>query len=679
MEEIPPPNQTQDEDRNGHEHEEFSTLVVVEFKSSIDPACVEWFLSKVDASRSNDGAEMQAQIAADEEGKDTVVHISASTNRLLAAAELMELRKPCIDGTLREFSLAEVEHYKGSGDLDTFLTTAEKQRIVCHEIENIRATEADTQIPGYESKLKGLYPGESIVGRMVHDGLIVQLFPLHEEEELKSLTEEWFGSWRTLLHVRQPVEKVRKYFGETYAMYFAFLGHYTKALIPPSMISIFYIIFTLDGVFKQTFFCVFNLIWVTLFLEMWKRNSAEHAYTWGTLNTKLTEEPRAAFHGRMGVNLITGKPEPKYSKKKRLLKFYGVSLPSMIAGLLFCFFMMMVYFWFQDFTEAIYQKDPSTANSILNLMPSVVYAVMIGVANAVYRPLAVMLNEWENHRLQSSYDNHLIVKLLLFYSANCFMSLFWIAFVRQNMEELRMTLMTLLIIQQLIGQVRESLIPFLTIKYGEELKKTVQAGLGGIKRLNPMRLGKKLLSSETGHQADIERKMAPSEGVLDEYLEIFLQFGYVFLFSSVFPSAAIWAFINNMMEIRTDALKMCKLFQRPFPQPAAGIGAWQLAFELMGVLAVITNCALLGLSPFAQALVPTVGPVKLVLIIVAVEHAVMFFKSTLDFLIPDVPKWVQIAVAKQEYQSKQAWRKQKSEELRKLLKSRGRKILKVDV
>jgi hypothetical protein len=25
-----------------------------------------------------------------------------------------------------------------------------------------------------------------------------------------------------------------------------------------------------------------------------------------------------------------------------------------------------------------------------------------------------------------------------FYSANCFMSLFWIAFVRQNMEELRL-------------------------------------------------------------------------------------------------------------------------------------------------------------------------------------------------------------------------------------------------
>jgi hypothetical protein len=47
------------------------------------------------------------------------VHISASTNRLLAAAELMELRKPCIDGTLREFSLAEVEHYKGSGQQNT--------------------------------------------------------------------------------------------------------------------------------------------------------------------------------------------------------------------------------------------------------------------------------------------------------------------------------------------------------------------------------------------------------------------------------------------------------------------------------------------------------------------------------------------------------------------------------
>ena len=57
---------------------------------------------------------------------------------------------------------------------------------------------------------------------------------------------------------------------------------------------------------------------------------------------------------------------------------------------------------------------------------------------------------------------------------------------------------------------------------------------------------------------------------------MFLQFGYVFLFSSVFPAAAFWALLNNVTEIRSDAFKMCRIYQRPFSQPASNIGAWQV-------------------------------------------------------------------------------------------------------
>lgn len=67
-----------------------------------------------------------------------------------------------------------------------------------------------------------------------------------------------------------------------------------------------------------------------------------------------------------------------------------------------------------------------------------------------------------------------------------------------------------------------------------------------------------------------------TQGTLDEYLEMFLQFGYVFLFSSVFPLAAVWALLNNITEIRSDAFKMCRVFQRPFAESAANIGAWQV-------------------------------------------------------------------------------------------------------
>lgn len=66
---------------------------------------------------------------------------------------------------------------------------------------------------------------------------------------------------------------------------------------------------------------------------------------------------------------------------------------------------------------------------------------------------------------------------------------------------------------------------------------------------------------------------------MDDYLEMFLQFGYVFLFSSAFPLAALWALINNVTEIRSDAFKMVNIFQRPFAESASNIGAWQVCLD----------------------------------------------------------------------------------------------------
>ena len=56
-----------------------------------------------------------------------------------------------------------------------------------------------------------------------------------------------------------------------------------------------------------------------------------------------------------------------------------------------------------------------------------------------------VLTSWENHRLESAYQNHLILKVLVFNFLNCFASLFYIAFVLRDMKLLRQSLATLLI------------------------------------------------------------------------------------------------------------------------------------------------------------------------------------------------------------------------------------------
>lgn len=75
---------------------------------------------------------------------------------------------------------------------------------------------------------------------------------------------------------------------------------------------------------------------------------------------------------------------------------------------------------------------------------------------------------------------------------------------------------------------------------------------------------------------DLDFLPLTQQDTLQDYQEMFIQFGYVVLFSSAFPLAAMWALINNIIEIRSDALKLCTGLQRPFGQRVESIGQWQV-------------------------------------------------------------------------------------------------------
>ncbi len=104
---------------------------------------------------------------------------------------------------------------------------------------------------------------------------------------------------------------------------------------------------------------------------------------------------------------------------------------------------------------------------------------------------------------------------------------------------------------------------------------------------------------------------------------MFIQFGYVTLFSSAYPLAGFWALLNNVWEIRGDAFKLCYVHQRPFGQRVADIGTWQTAMELMGVVGVIVNCALIGLSGQVDRMFPNITAGQTVLLIIVLEVSVI--------------------------------------------------------
>ena len=58
------------------------------------------------------------------------------------------------------------------------------------------------------------------------------------------------------------------------------------------------------------------------------------------------------------------------------------------------------------------------------------------------------------------------------------------------------------------------------------------------------------------------------EGVLDEYSELVIQFGFVVLFAAALPLAPLIALANNVLEIRLDAYKVVSQTNKVgFPMP----------------------------------------------------------------------------------------------------------------
>lgn len=627
----------------------FNPLVVLELVSDTKEEAITWLLRRIRDPQQSGGAGLLVEhlgpgVGAEEKHKPNLFLVGASWERLLSGAEDVGIFKEYSDGSMRAFTYTNKHNFKDfQGNGDGFLSMAECQYIIKHELDTLRAKD-ETHVPGY-SHAK-LYRGKSIIRRLLSKGILIQMFPLHHKEELKRLSLSWYKKVKLSL---QPLDDIRHYYGESQALYFGFLEYFTIALVPMALFGIPYYMFDWEDYDKFIVFAVFNVIWCTVILELWKRLSASLAYNWGTLSRKNAfEEPRPGFHGVLGFNPVTGREEPLYPNAKRQLRIYLVSLPFVLLSLYLSLSIMMIYFQMEGWVLSIHDQDPTFWTGVLLYIPSIFYAVVIEAMNLVYRYAAEFLTEWENHRLESSYQNHLVLKVLVFNFFNCFASLFYVAFIMQDMVLLRQSLATLLITSQILNQIMEAFLPYwLQRRRNKKM----------IRKIQKIRtLGDKELP--LAEQVRLEADMSTYLGTFDDYLELFLLFGYVSLFSCVYPLAAVLVVLNNITEVYFDAFKMCCVFKRPFADPAANIGVWQLAFETMSVIAVVTNCALIGLSPQVKAYFPD-SETQLILWTVAIEHGLLAFKFILNFLIPDIPKHIRIKLARLEFESLEALKKKK--------------------
>ncbi|XP_029378967.1 anoctamin-10 [Echeneis naucrates] len=638
--------------------ERVEPLVLVKLGEKVRPETKRWIIRLIGATQKDGGAALLAHPGEDASGD--IIMVSAPRCTLLRAAEELGLCKAYHTGDMEAFSYNDRDNFKDSDNMEAFLTLAERQHIVKHELDGLRA-QRDVRIPGLPDSCT-LQNRDNIWQKLCSAGVILDTFPLHNANQLKELSEAWYSGNQ----LAQPLDSVNGYFGSSVAFYFSFLDFYTWSLLPPAILGLSITYFSGSAqeemvesvssakhpndeddsgpaVSGHMIQAMFSMLWSTVFMELWKRRSASLSYRWGTMHlAERFAEPRPGFHGQLGVNPVTGRVEPLFPEWQRDLRMALVSVPVVGLFLALVVLGMTCFYWGEAQVQHLHKDWDSMLSQVLLYLPSVLHISYTNMLSTVYRKVALSLTEYENHREQSAFEKHLTAKVLVFTFFNYFAVLFHIAFFKQDVPLLRKRLASLLIVTQLVNQVTEVVIPFLVDRF-----------ISGPQRRE----------SEDDPQEDKFRNqitLPAFPGLFAEYIELLVQFGYLSLFSCVYPLTAVLLLINNLTEIRSDAYKICKLFRKPFSAPVANMGVWQIAFEVLSFVSVVSNCWLLLLSPRLQEICREGGmsSTNMLMLAVLVEHVLILIKVVLSVVIPDEPDWIRKKREHIEYSSMQALKQQ---------------------
>ncbi|CAK4621994.1 hypothetical protein LEN26_017967 [Aphanomyces euteiches] len=82
----------------------------------------------------------------------------------------------------------------------------------------------------------------------------------------------------------------------------------------------------------------------------------------------------------------------------------------------------------------------------------------------------------------------------------------------------------------------------------------------------------------------------------EDYHTAMVQFGFVVMFSMLWPPMPLCCFAINALKYRADGYRLCTKMQRPLPQKAGGIGEWYTMFVILACIGVLVYTGLVFVS-----------------------------------------------------------------------------------
>lgn len=431
--------------------------------------------------------------------------------------------------------------------------------------------------------------------------------------------------FRPMEMISFDINPIQGYFGERIALYFLYLRSFTNGL---KLIALFgaivyfserevtnRIVATTDEEHKKDLITAFHfikviysfgvVIWNTWFIEHWKRQQAFFSITYGVYDESAPPRERPGFKGKMIRDLGSSEKNLKYypsfkTKMKQMISFF-MSFVIVLASVV-CTVAILIF-----------KEYLANQNSFLvSVLPTALNIAAAKFFTFIYDMMKKKLNKLENHKSSQDYENSMIIKIFMFNFFNQFNSFFVIAFVKPNttllgkctsvnsnilvlnlngekelcnMEVLEHTRSYFMI--TFLTNFTELIIPILIqIFFKRNLKVQRDYPWGKIDRIIENEFEKR----------DPYRLTAEIDGVLEEYLEVILLFGFLSMFGHMAPMGFFMSLLTMVTEIFIDKYKILYLVRRPVPQRANNIGSWMFILQLLAFASIFVNVMFLSFS-----------------------------------------------------------------------------------
>ncbi|KAF3523029.1 hypothetical protein F2Q69_00051497, partial [Brassica cretica] len=498
---------------------------------------------------------------------DEFLKVAAPLETLGSAAAELHIRKPTRLGIDLPFEVQGSEAFFRQPDGSLFSWF---ERFHCYQHLLYGIVNSD----GYDVTLKlddkefCWAAGESLVRRLESEGVIKQMFPLHDELNRKELLKTWALNWWNFTN--QPIDQIYSYFGAKIGVYFSFLGMYTRWLLFPAVLGIIVQMIdfgSLQFLVLPSFF-VSTILWAALFLQFWKRKNAALLARW-QINYLVGPSQGYRFIGMewsslpFPKELIKNLGNEKFKEKEAYQRYEWFAYRKRFRNdVLVIMTIICLQLPFELAYAHIYEIITSDT---IKFLLTAIYLLIIQYLTRLGGKVSVKLINREINESVEYRANSLIYKT--------YIGIFYHVLLHRNFMSLRQVLIQRLIISQVFWTLMDGSLPYLKYSYRKfraRKKKKSEGGPSTGKILIASRVEKEYFKPTYSASIGVELE----DGLFDDFLELALQFGMIMMFACAFPLAFTLAAVSNVMEMRTNALKLLVTLRRPLPRAAATIGAW---------------------------------------------------------------------------------------------------------